>query len=202
MDFSYGFWIIYGSNSQYKLKIDTVFSNILYNPYITMPSNLKLFSGFKTSVGLLSSMYQGLYYTTVSNDTFAQTFGSEDNIIALSTMADNYEVIDKNNNSQQIQVVKSAIPLYIDKDYQKVLGDSTHVYRWTLGANFQLGSEIQTIIYDPDLKLFNIMGLIPNVDGRIIVGIGAGGIIAGLAFIYWKKTHKRRRLINQTLELL
>lgn len=167
-DLTYGFWFIPENNETYNLKIDTILGNInLDFGSQSIPSNLKLHSGFLTSLNTIYGSTSLPIPTRVNNNTYAQEFGMEGNVVALSTMENWYLRKNSSNPSDWLNetCVKSAIPRYIDHDNQKVMGDSDHIYQWLLGANFIIDNETDTIIYDPETTFFTANPYVEKVSG-------------------------------------
>lgn len=156
-DLTYGFWFIPLSNYTFKIKIETSLKNInMEFGTQPIPTNLKLYSGYLTSINTIYGTTSLPISTQINNDTLAQQFGSKGNVIALSTMQNWYLRNKTNNGEEQLNetCIKSAIPDYIDGDNQKVIGDSAHIYRWVLGANFHIDNKTTSIFYDPDTTYF------------------------------------------------
>ena len=155
-DITTGFWITYNEGN-YSIKIDTIINDWDFSQLGELPSNLNLFLGSMTSLSKYTAPGGGwpqnvLLPSEVSNDTYGQKFGWEGGLIALSTMANNYTKTNQ-TGTYNLKTAKSAIIDYTDRNNQEIIGDSTHVFNWILGANFKIDNTTSSIEYDPELTL-------------------------------------------------
>ncbi len=169
-DLTCGFWITQNEGN-YSIKVDTIINDWNFSQLGELPSNLNLFLGSMTSLSKQTAPGGGWpkdvpLSSEVSNDTYAQEFGWEGGLIALSTMANNYTKTNQ-TGTYNLKTAKSAIIDYTDRNAQEIIGDSTHVYNWILGANFRIDNTTSSIEYDPELTLVTSL----NFDNVAVVPI-------------------------------
>ena len=168
-DLAFGMWLSY-SEGNYSLKIDYNFTNWDTSSFSSLPSRLKLFSGMSSAMQI--SMTEGAYppiYSKVTNDSASQEFEWGGSLVLVSEMAEEYEKINA-TGKQILQADRTAIPAYFEPGTQKIMGDSQHIYKWVLGASFDIDNSTTSIIYDPETTFITkILHNVNNLENPVIV---------------------------------
>ncbi|MHA1336094.1 MAG: hypothetical protein ACTSPW_10185 [Promethearchaeota archaeon] len=187
-DLTYTYWI-YSEADTYKLKIDTLIDNVNMNfGAQNEPKNLKMFCGFKTAVHSIFGTTEMPIPTSIASDGGNQTFYIQDKLMALSMLEKTY-VLKNSTGEMTYECDTQYIPQLFDIQFQKIVGDADHVYNFVVGANFDVNSDVERIIYDPDTNFFSDCVPIDNehiedehIEDEHIGGIYYEGVIYYVLF--------------------